>query len=46
VRVERGGHIFIHNDANATRVIAAFLAAHAASRSAEVAEAPKYALAP
>jgi pimeloyl-ACP methyl ester carboxylesterase len=29
VHVERGGHIFIHNDANATREIAAFLAAHA-----------------
>jgi pimeloyl-ACP methyl ester carboxylesterase len=46
MHVERGGHIFIHNDANATREIAAFLAAHAPSRSVEVKEAREHALAP
>jgi pimeloyl-ACP methyl ester carboxylesterase len=35
VRVERGGHIFIHNDGHVKREIAAFLAAHASSRSPE-----------
>jgi pimeloyl-ACP methyl ester carboxylesterase len=46
LRVERGGHIFIHNDEHAKREIAAFLAAHAPSRSAEVAETREHALAP
>jgi pimeloyl-ACP methyl ester carboxylesterase len=46
VHVERGGHIFIHNSEHARREIAAFLAAHAAARSAEVAEARAHALAP
>jgi len=46
VHVERGGHIFIHNDANATREIAAFLAAHAPSRSREIPEVREHALAP
>jgi hypothetical protein len=46
VRVERGGHIFIHNDKQATREIAAFLGANAASRSAAVPEVREHALAP
>jgi pimeloyl-ACP methyl ester carboxylesterase len=45
VRVERGGHIFIHNDEHAKREIAAFLAAHASSRS-EFPEVREHALAP
>ena len=45
VHVERGGHIFIHNDEEAKGQIAAFLAANAPSGSAEVAQAPRPALA-
>jgi pimeloyl-ACP methyl ester carboxylesterase len=45
VRVERGGHIFIHNDEHAKREIAAFLAAHASLRSPEVPEGREHALA-
>lgn len=45
VHVARGGHIFIHKDEHARREIAAFLAAHAPSRSAEVAKAREHALA-
>jgi pimeloyl-ACP methyl ester carboxylesterase len=46
VRVERGGHIFIHNDERAKSEIAAFLAANAPSRSPETAEAREHAFAP
>jgi pimeloyl-ACP methyl ester carboxylesterase len=46
LRVERGGHIFIHNDEHAKREIAAFLATNAPSRSAEVAQTSERALAP
>jgi pimeloyl-ACP methyl ester carboxylesterase len=46
VRVERGGHIFIHNDEHVKREIAAFLAAHASSRSPELPEVREHALAP
>jgi pimeloyl-ACP methyl ester carboxylesterase len=46
VRVERGGHIFIHNDEHAKREIAAFLAAHAPARSPEIPEVREHALAP
>jgi pimeloyl-ACP methyl ester carboxylesterase len=46
VRVERGGHIFIHNDEHAKGEIAVFLAANAPPRSAEVFEAREPALAP
>ena len=46
MHVERGGHIFIHNDERAKCEIAAFLAANAPSRSAEVTEAHEHALAP
>ena len=46
VRIERGGHIFIHNDEHARHEIAAFLAAHARARPAEVAEVREHALAP
>ena len=46
VRVERGGHIFIHNDERAKREIGGFLAAYAPARSAEVTEAREHALAP
>ena len=45
LRVERGGHIFIHNDEQATREIAAFLAANASSRSPAVPEDRAHALA-
>jgi pimeloyl-ACP methyl ester carboxylesterase len=45
VRVERGGHIFIHNDEHAKREIAAFLAAHASWRSPEIPEVREHALA-
>jgi pimeloyl-ACP methyl ester carboxylesterase len=46
VRVERGGHIFIHNDEHAKREIAAFLAANAPARSRESPEVREHALAP
>jgi pimeloyl-ACP methyl ester carboxylesterase len=46
VRVERGGHIFIHKDKHARGEIAAFLAANAPSREPEVREAREPALAP
>ena len=46
LRVDRGGHIFIHDDERAKREIAAFLAANAPSRSAPVAEAREHALVP
>ena len=46
LHVERGGHIFIHNDEQATAEIAAFLAANAPSRSTPVAEAREHALVP
>ena len=46
VRVERGGHIFIHNDEHAKREIAAFLAATAPSDSPELAEPREPTLAP
>jgi pimeloyl-ACP methyl ester carboxylesterase len=46
VRVENGGHIFIHNDERARREIASFLAANVPSRSAEVAQAREHALVP
>ena len=45
LRVERGGHIFIHNDEQAVREITAFLAANASSRSPAVPEAREHALA-
>jgi hypothetical protein len=45
VRFESGGHIFIHNDEHAKREIAAFLAAHASSRSPEIPEVREHALA-
>lgn len=38
VQVERGGHIFIHNDEHAKSEIAAFLAGHTDSRSPGIAE--------
>jgi pimeloyl-ACP methyl ester carboxylesterase len=43
VRVEHGGHIFIHNDERAKSEIAAFLAPNASSQLAEVAEAREHA---
>jgi pimeloyl-ACP methyl ester carboxylesterase len=46
VHVERGGHIFIHNDEHAKREIEAFLAANAPSRSAVVPEVRKHAFVP
>jgi pimeloyl-ACP methyl ester carboxylesterase len=46
VRVERGGHIFIHNDEQAVREIAAFLAANPSPRPPAVPEAREHALAP
>jgi pimeloyl-ACP methyl ester carboxylesterase len=46
VRVERGGHIFIHNDEHAKREIAVFLAAYAPARSPESPEVHEHALAP
>jgi pimeloyl-ACP methyl ester carboxylesterase len=46
LQVERGGHIFIHNDEHAKREITAFLAANAPACSREVTEAREHALAP
>ena len=45
VRVERGGHVFIHEDEEATREIAAFLDANAPTGSRESPEAREPALA-
>jgi pimeloyl-ACP methyl ester carboxylesterase len=44
LRVERGGHIFIHNDERARREIAAFLAANTPTRSPELVERLEQAL--
>jgi pimeloyl-ACP methyl ester carboxylesterase len=44
VRVERGGHIFLHKDELAKREIAAFLSANAPSRSSDALDAREHGL--